>query len=507
MNNQIQKTYFLKTDVPKHLIFGNVLLAALYTCVIAFFFPKGNAYLYSLLIISQIYYLWQLIMYCHTIWDTEYKAPFDRSYAPSVDIFITVAGEPLDLIEATALAAKSMDYESFKVHILNDGYVAKKDNWQDVEKLARKLGINCITRKIAGGAKAGNINHGLAQTDAKLVAIFDADHVPHKDFLKKTVGYFGDPKMGFVQTPQYYKNHDLNNVTSGAWDQQKLFFGPICKGKNRLNAATMTGTNMVIRRDAFTSVGGMCEDNIAEDFLTGLFMHQKGWRSYYLAEVLAEGLAPEDFLSYYKQQYRWARGALEVVFNHNPLFKKGMTWTQKMHYLFSAGYFLSGIIVLINASMPLIFFFTGLVPFTAPTMLLALSFLPYIFITIYVLKLSSNNSFTFKGLAFSMSSFEIYLRALVGVISGRKARFEITAKRKVDGNFLNLVSSHILYLLLAVTGLGFAIFREGISASVSTNLAWALFNISVFLVFIMAAMPSLEISKNLESGEAIKNDR
>src|SRR3989344_1030836 len=98
----------------------------------------------------------------------------------------------------------------------------------------------------------------------------------------------------------------------------------------------MCGTNMVIRKAALREVGGMAEDNIAEDFVTSLFIHERGWKSAYVPEVLAEGLAPEDLFSYYKQQFRWARGSLEIVFRFNPLFRSGLTWSQRIEYLASA---------------------------------------------------------------------------------------------------------------------------------------------------------------------------
>ena len=82
----------------------------------------------------------------------------------------------------------------------------------------------------------------------------------------------------------------------------------------------------------------------------------------YVDEVLAEGLAPEDFLSYYKQQFRWARGSLEVVFKYNPLFRRGLTIGQRIQYLSSASYYLSGIVVVVNAFLPLLYFYAHLEP-------------------------------------------------------------------------------------------------------------------------------------------------
>lgn len=490
------KENFLATNVAQSTLIVNGGLALVYFIVLTFWFPKGNSVLYWLLIAGEVFHLWQLFTYLYTVWDTEYRAPFDSRFIKPVDVFITVTGEPLEVVEETVRAAKAMRYPDFKVHILNDGFVAKKENWRDVEMLAQKLSVNCITRTVPGGAKAGNINNALRQTQNPLVAVFDADHVPHRDFLEKTVGYFTDPMMGFVQSPQYYKNFSENDVTRGSWEQQALFFGPICKGKNRLNSVTMCGTNMLISRKALVEVGGMC-DSIAEDFLTGFFMHEKGYKSTYIPEVLAEGLAPADFLSYYKQQFRWARGALDMVFKYNILFRKGVTLAQKIQYLSSISFFFSGLVVLMNALIPIVFLFTGLVPFQISTMVLAAIFLPYIFLTLYVLRQSSNFTFTFKSLAFSMAGFMIHIQALWAALLGKKTTFHVTSKQQIHGNFINLVYPHIAYIALLAVGMIVGAAREGLTPSVVTNSAWAILNVSIFMEFIRAAVPQEEFAGSI----------
>lgn len=393
---------FLEGHVSKVLITLNLLLALVYFFILVFLFPIGNKILFGFLVFGEVFHVWQLAAFLYTIWDRTPTVPRDAEYYPPVDVYVTVAGEPISVIEETVKGMLAMDYPEFKIFILNDGYVAQKDNWQEVEQLAEQYGVTAITRKVAGGAKAGNINNATRHTRNPFIAIFDSDHIPHADFLKKTAIYFSDEKVAFVQSPQYYKNFAANEVTGGAWEQQQLFFGPICQGKNSLNAATMCGTNMVIRRTALEEVGGMCEESIAEDFATGMFMHKQGWKSVYVSEVLAEGLAPEDFLSYYKQQLRWARGGLDVLFKYNVLFAKGLTFRQRLQYVSSVSFFFSGIVVIMNAIIPVIFFFTGIVPFLISTMLLATIFLPYIFTTLYTLQTSTNFSFTYRSLAFSV---------------------------------------------------------------------------------------------------------
>ena len=483
------RTDFLHTDPPKVLLAVNMVLAFVYFVAILILFRVSNMPLFVLLVAGEIFHLWQVVTFIYTVWDTSYQAQGDASYTPPVDVFITVAGEPVALVEETILAAKAMDYPLHTISVLNDGFVAKKENWRDIEALAQRLGVACITRTTPGGAKAGNINHALSKTSNPLIAIFDADHVPYSTFLRKTTPYFVDPTVGFVQTPQFYKNYATNYLTRSSWEQQELFFGAICKGKNRLNAATMCGTNMVIQREALEGVGGMCTESIAEDFITGLFLHSRGYKSVYVPEVLAEGLATEDLLSYTKQQFRWARGALDVIFRYNPLFLRGLTLPQRVQYLASASFYLSGIVVVIDSALPVVFLYTGLVPLQITGMLLAAIFLPYIFFTLYVIQRTSNFTFTFPSLGFSMGAFNIHVRALYAAATFKKSAFIITQKSKATGNFLPLVSWHLLYIGVALVGIPIALMREGLSASFINNVAWVALNSVIFLPFIRAALP------------------
>ncbi len=493
-----EKKDFLNTETNTGVLLAGIILTVIYFAVITFMFPMGNKVIFAFLIAGEVFHVFQVLMYISTVWQTEYFPKRNHSYAPPVDVFITVAGEPVEVVEETVVAAKAMNYPNFRVYILNDGFVAKKDNWQEMIDLAKKYGIGCVTRSTPGGAKAGNINNAINETavgaDGKwlpggsLIVILDSDHVPHEDFLEKTVPYFSDQKVAFVQSPQFYKNYMLNYVTKSAWEQQELFFGPICKGKNRLNSATMCGTNMVIRRDALVSVGGMSEESIAEDFLTGMMLHARGWKSVYVPEVLAEGLAPEDFLSYYKQQFRWARGALDV-FGRGFFTRRGLTIVQKLQYLSSVSFYFSGAIVLMNAIIPLVFFFTGAVPLTVSTMFLAAVFLPYIFLTIYILQRSSNFCFTFRALTFSMGGFNIHLKAMWAAIWNEKSSFSVTPKKQQHGNFIRLVIPHLIYVAAAIFGMMVAYSRSGLTAEFVANFAWASLNIALFAPFIYAATP------------------
>ncbi len=485
---------FLQYVPNRGFLVANVVLAVVYTLVISFAFEHGNVFLLAALLATEAFHLIQIVGYCWTVWRRDTARAFDPGFSAPVDVFITVCGEPVDIVRETARAAQAMTYaRPFRVYLLNDGLVAGKDDWRDIEDLADQLGITCITRVTPGGAKAGNINHALSRTGSPFFVVFDADHVPHRDFLVEVMGYFVDERMGFVQTPQFYANQDQNRITRVAWDQQTLFFGPIMAGKSRLDSAFMCGTNMVVRRSAIADAGGMCEFNIAEDFLTSLFMHERGWKSVYVPKVLAEGLAPDDFLNYYKQQFRWTRGSLEVIFKYNPLLRKGLSWRQKLQYLLSASYYLSGSVIVLDAALPIVYLLTGETPIVTSTMTLALVFVPYMWINLYVLQRTSNFTYSYQAIAFSLSAWWLQITAMAAVLANRKTSFAVTSKATHDGarpNFLRLVVPQLTYAAVAALALMVGLAREGASASLVANVAWLTVHLAIAVPFVVAASPS-----------------
>lgn len=485
--------FIYKKRIPKLLLLVNCLVAFIYYLWWFDMSHISNSIAYGFLFFGETYHVIMAYLFWFTVWPGKNRSlrkdPHLPSYSlPSVDIFITVANEPFEIIRETAIAAKQQQYANKAIYLLNDGYVAKRKDWKQVEELADELGIHCITRKIPGGAKAGNINNALRRTKGEIIVIFDADMVAFPYFLDRMIPYFRNPKIGFVQSPQYYKNHEKNLVAQASWEQQELFYGPIMQGKNTHNSAFICGTNVAIRRSVLERIGGMVEKSITEDFLTSMYIHQQGYQSIYITEVLATGLAPEDLLSYYKQQRRWARGSLEALFKENPFFKKGFTLSQRLQYLSSALYYLNGLVILIDMMMPIVFLFWGIKPVTSSTINFAFYFIPFMFFNLLTLSVASNNSLTFRALAFSQSSFTLQLSALVSAFLGQKSMFSVTSKKALSGNFAYLAYPHMGYIVIVIVATGFAIYHQGINPSVITNIAWAFFNITLFIPFIQAAL-------------------
>jgi cellulose synthase (UDP-forming) len=484
--NKILNNYKQMPHVVFHMFMAVCIIYLLWWMDIR---HAGNIYLYILLALGEVYHVFQVLTFAFTVYDLKIP-PFKkiRGYYP-VDVFITVCGEPEHIVEKTVIAAVNMNYPNLKIYVLNDGKIANKENWQRINEMAVRNGAIALTRHKPGGFKAGNINNALKITNAPFFAIFDADHVPEKDFLQRTMGQFSDKKLALVQTPQYYSNHDENEVTAGAWEQQELFFGPILIGKNRNNAAFWCGTNAIIRKKALMEIGGVPDNNIAEDFLSSMFLHEKGWKTLYIPEILAKGLAPFNLGDYATQQFRWARGSLEVIFKYNILFRKNLTIQQKIHYLASASYYMGGLIVIIDATLPLLFMFFNVQTVSAAYTDFILFFFPFIIFTVYILSVSSKQSLTFRAVKLSFSTFWIFTVAAMSTLFRKKVKFNVTPKQQQKGNFLLFAVPHLLYVLLSIVGTVFAIYTRGLSPEIINNASWLVFNIVFMSGFIAISYP------------------
>ena len=270
------------------------------------------------LLIAEIFTAFHILGYQYTIWPRkvlDLHITEDVSPMP-IYMFIPTVNEGAEILDATvlgAIAARARYVAVFpnamvNIIICNDGFVAKVDDWRTPIALAAKHGVDCITRQIGGGAKAGNIEHAREQVGAtgdSLIVVLDADQVAEQEFLLRTTPQFGDPTIGWVQTRQYYRNQE-SRVSRWAEHQASLFYDQVCPGKATLNASYICGTNVVVRARVLDEIGGFPQESITEDFAASIRTHQS-WRSVYIKDVLAKGLGPMELTSYYAQQSRWAQ--------------------------------------------------------------------------------------------------------------------------------------------------------------------------------------------------------
>lgn len=203
------------------------------------------------LVLAETYSLVDVLLFGTTMWRAR-----DRPPAPvpppglTVDVFITTYDEPVELVEATAAAAAAIRYPH-RTWILDDG--ARPD----VRAAAARLGVGYVERgeEWVGRqrhAKAGNLNNALFRTDGEFLLVLDADQVPEPEILDRTLGWFEDPEVALVQTPQWFGNVPEADPLGS---QAPLFYGPIQQGKDGWDAAFFCGSNAVLRREALMQLG------------------------------------------------------------------------------------------------------------------------------------------------------------------------------------------------------------------------------------------------------------
>jgi cellulose synthase (UDP-forming) len=168
-------------------------------------------------------------------------------------------------------------------------------------------------------------------------------------------------------------------------------------------------------------------------------------------------------------------------------------WQQKLQYLLSASYYLSGSVILLDAALPIVYLLTGETPIVTSTMTLALVFVPYMWINLYVLQRTSNFTYSYQAIAFSLSAWWLQITAMTAVLANRKTSFAVTSKATHDGarpNFLHLVVPQLTYAAVAALALAVGLAREGASASLVANVAWLAVHLAIAVPFIVAASPS-----------------
>lgn len=203
------------------------------------------------LILAETYSMVDSLLFGLSMWRLKERG--DPPPAPpglTVDVLIATYNEPIDLVMATARAAKAITYPH-QTWVLDDG------NRPEMRAAAEAEGIGWITRSedwenMPRHAKAGNLNNALLSTEGEFLLILDADQVPLPSILDRTLGYFTDDEMALVQTPQWFVNVPDDDPLGS---QAPLFYGPIQQGKDGWNAAFFCGSNAVIRRDALMQLG------------------------------------------------------------------------------------------------------------------------------------------------------------------------------------------------------------------------------------------------------------
>ncbi|MBI1217584.1 MAG: UDP-forming cellulose synthase catalytic subunit [Rhodobacteraceae bacterium] len=403
--------------------------------------------------------------------DRQLPAKVDPQDLPTVDVLVPSYNEPSEMLSVTLAAAKNMIYppKLRTVVLCDDGGTDQRCNSPDadlaqrsqarraeLQALCRDLGVTYATRARNVSAKAGNMSSALERLNGDLVVVFDADHVPSRDFLARTVGYFvEDPQLFLVQTPHFFINKDPIERNIGFREdcpaENEMFYNLIHRGLDRWGGAFFCGSAAVLRRRALDSVGGFAGETITEDAETALEIHSKGWKSLYLNRAMIAGLQPETFASFIQQRGRWASGMMQMLLLKNPLFRRGLRLPQRLCYINSMSFWFFPLIRMTFLLAPLIYLFFGIQMFVS-TSNEVLVYMVFYMMTSFLVQsaLFSRDRWPLISEIYEVAQAPYLAGAVIRtVIRPRSAKFNVTAKDEtLSEDYISPIYGPLLTLFL-----------------------------------------------------------
>lgn len=416
---------------------------------------------------------------------------------PTVDILICTYNEPIDLLRKTTLATLELKYNKSKLNI----YLCDDGRREAVKNLSEEYGVNYITREDNKGAKAGNINNAFKLTNGELVVILDADMIVKRNFLIKTVAYFENEKVAFVQVPQSYYNTDMYqyNLNKDLPNEQDFFMRDIQEARASINSVLHVGTNAVFRREAVNSVGGFPTFSITEDMALGMKLQSSGYKSILVNEPLVLGLSATTLEESVKQRERWARGNIQVFKKDNPMFNRGLKWNQKIAYIDGLLYWFSSVQKMIYIISPLAYLLFGILTIDSSVSELLVVYLPYFLSQMVIIKVISpqNRSLKWSHYYEVVMAPSISKAVLLELFSIKPVKkFNVTSKDvKVNKNYFNFRFAFPHVALLTATVISWLMAVKLIHDSrtlltlnyIMLNILWSAYNAAGLIVAIKVA--------------------
>ncbi len=255
--------------------------------------------------------------------------------------------ESLDVIAAQLEALTRVRYP-------HDSWVLDEGGDPDVEALAAEYGVRYFTRKgrpawnqpgppFQAKTKAGNVNAwldhvGMHDIDYDVFVQLDIDHRPTPEYLDRTLGYFDDPAVAWVQAPSVGGN--LEHWTArGLAEQDLVLQGPLQMGfYGHSRTPFIIGSHTTYRTEAVRGIGGF-QPTRAEDHLDTVVLAAAGHTGVYVPEIIATGEGPADLGTYLGQQFAWAYSMVQIFLQHTPRLVRRYTLGQAFQFLMAQGWY------------------------------------------------------------------------------------------------------------------------------------------------------------------------
>ncbi len=231
------------------------------------------------------------------------------------------------VVERLIQAVCEIDYPKDKLEI----QVLDDSTDETVEIVARAVeqkqregfDIIHIHRENRKGFKAGALKEGLKSAKGEYIAIFDADFIPQKEFLNKTLPFFSDEKVGMVQTRWEHLNGDYSLITKV---QALALDGHFVIEQSVRNKAgffiNFNGTGGIWKKSCIEDAGNWHDDTLTEDLDLSYRAQLNGWRFVFLKDIISPAELPSEINALKAQQFRWTKGAIETAKKILPLVWK-----------------------------------------------------------------------------------------------------------------------------------------------------------------------------------------
>ena len=245
---------------------------------------------------------------------------------PIVTIQLPLYNE-LYVVERLINAVCEIDYpkDKLEIQVLDDSTDETTQITTKIieQKKSEGFDIIHIRRNSRKGFKAGALKEGLKIAKGEFVAIFDADFIPHKNFLKETLSFFSDNNVGMVQTRWEHINGDYSFLTKA---QALALDGHFVIEQSVRNKAgffiNFNGTGGIWRKSCIEDAGNWHDDTLTEDLDLSYRAQLNGWKFVFLKDFTSPAELPSEINALKNQQFRWTKGAIETAKKILPLVWK-----------------------------------------------------------------------------------------------------------------------------------------------------------------------------------------
>ena len=236
---------------------------------------------------------------------------------PTITIQLPIYNEKY-VAERLVDAVCELDYpkEKMKIMVLDDSDDSTTTLLhQQIEKY-QKIGfqIEHVRRGTRNGYKAGALKYAMKTTDSQFVAIFDADFIPPKWFLRKAIPYFSDSKTGLIQCRWGHLNENYSALTQA--QALNLDFHFLVEQKAKSNSSlfmNFNGTAGIWRKECIDDAGGWHTSTLVEDLDLSYRAQMKGWGCLFLPDIVVDAELPVQMNGAKRQQFRWAKGSIQCA--------------------------------------------------------------------------------------------------------------------------------------------------------------------------------------------------